>query len=663
MPLVTFQPSHQAVDVAPGTELLEAARQAGVVIAAPCGGKGTCGKCLAHIVTGTVASDSLGMLSQMAVAEGFVLACKTTVQQTPVTVEVMEQIGRSKGRFVDSADNLKLVVEALVPRERDYAPLATKHHTLVPAPQLQDGLSDADRLSRQLQTDFGRTEVHLSLHALRHLAVALRVPSPSLFDFDAGAEGSVPVRPPVPAADSAGAYNGEITVTVIRRSGRCLVIEVEPGDTMARHYGIAVDIGTTTVALQLVYLPLGTILCTFTDYNDQVDCGLDVISRINFAKKPERLAELRRRVLGTVNRLLRQALESEELRATDMVNAVLSGNTTMTHLLLGLAPEFIRLEPYTPTLMTVPELRAGDLGLEIHPDARVVISPAVGSYVGGDITAGLLCTDLATDRAEVCLFIDIGTNGEVVIGNQEFLLACACSAGPAFEGGGIDCGMRAASGAIDRVDIDPATGAPTVTTIGGGKPKGICGSGMIALLANLLQTGWLDAAGKFNRSRPSPHILGEGRHARFRLATAEDSGTGKMLTISELDIDNLIRAKAAIYAACDVMLAQVGMTFGDIACFYIAGGFGRSLVLEHAKVIGLIPDLPVEKFRYIGNSSLMGSYMILLSDAWRQKQTALANRLTYLELSTDPAYMDAYTGALFLPHTDAARFPSINLPK
>ncbi len=639
MPLVTFQPSHQTVEVPPGTELLEAARQAGVVIAAPCGGKGTCGKCLAHIAAGAVASDSLGLLSPAAVAEGFVLACKTTVQQTPVTVQVMEQIGRSKGRFTDSADNLKLVTAALIPRERDYAPLATKHHTLVPAPQLQDGLSDADRLSRQLQTDFGQTEVHLSLHALRQLAAALRVPS------------------------SDGEYNGEITVTVIRRPGRCLVIEIEPGDTMARHYGIAVDIGTTTVALQLVYLPLGTILCTFTDYNDQVDCGLDVISRINFAKKPERLAELRRRVLGTINRLLRQALEREELRTTDLVNAVLSGNTTMTHLLLGLAPEFIRLEPYTPTLMTVPELRAGDLGLEIHPDARVVISPAVGSYVGGDITAGLLCTDLATDRAQLSLFIDIGTNGEVVIGNHEFLLACACSAGPAFEGGGIDCGMRAAAGAIDRVDIDPATGAPTVTTIGGGKPKGICGSGMIALLANLLQTGWLDAVGKFNRSRPSPHILGEGRHARFRLATAEDSGTGKMLTISELDIDNLIRAKAAIYAACDVMLAQIGLTFGDIACFYIAGGFGRSLVLEHAKVIGLIPDLPVEKFKYIGNSSLMGSYMILLSDAWRQKQTALANRLTYLELSTDPAYMDAYTGALFLPHTDAARFPSIKLPR
>ena len=228
MPLVTFQPSHQTVEVPPGTELLEAARQAGVVIAAPCGGKGTCGKCLAHIAAGAVASDSLGLLSPAAVAEGFVLACKTTVQQTPVTVQVMEQIGRSKGRFTDSADNLKLVTAALIPRERDYAPLATKHHTLVPAPQLQDGLSDADRLSRQLQTDFGQTEVHLSLHALRQLAAALRVPS------------------------SDGEYNGEITVTVIRRPGRCLVIEIEPGDTMARHYGIAVDIGTTTVALQQV---------------------------------------------------------------------------------------------------------------------------------------------------------------------------------------------------------------------------------------------------------------------------------------------------------------------------------------------------------------------------------------------------------------------------
>ncbi|MFA4945742.1 MAG: ASKHA domain-containing protein [Lentisphaeria bacterium] len=668
MPLVTFQPSGKTVDVSPGTELMDAARRAGVVIAAPCGGKGTCGKCLVHVRAGEVASDSLGALSQATVKEGFVLACKTKVKQTPVVVEVLEQIGRAKGRFLDSADNLKLVAEELIPRERDYEPLATKHHTLIPAPRLQDGLADADRLSRQLQTDFGETEVRLSLYALRKLAAALRTPSPE-YRGDA-----IPASPRAPLASgtatlpkmvesAGGEYNGEITVTVIRRPGHCLVMDVEPGDTMSRHYGIAVDIGTTTIAVQLVYLPLGTILGTGTEYNDQVDCGLDVISRINYAKKPERLEELRQRVVATINRLLRQVLASEDLRPADVVTAVLSGNTTMTHLLLGLPPEFIRLEPYTPTVMAAPEPRAGDLGLEIHPDAPVVLSPAVGSYVGGDITAGLLCTDLAADRDEVCLFIDIGTNGEVVIGNRDFLLACACSAGPAFEGGGIDCGMRAAHGAIDHVAVDARTGAPTITTIGGEKPKGICGSGMISLLSNLLQSGWLDAAGKLDRTRPSPYIhLDGGRHARYLLAPAEASGTGKPVSISELDIDNLIRAKAAIYSACAIMLKQVGLTFNDIARFYIAGGFGRSLVLEHAKVIGLIPDLPAERFHYIGNSSLMGSYMILLSDAWRQKQAALANRMTYLELSTDPGYMDEYTGALFLPHTDASRFPTVKLP-
>jgi len=238
-------------------------------------------------------------------------------------------------------------------------------------------------------------------------------------------------------------------------------------------------------------------------------------------------------------------------------------------------------------------------------------------------------------------------------------MTCACSAGPAFEGGGIDCGMRAALGAIERVEIDPATGVCKSGTIGDTKPVGICGSGMIALIADLFITGWIDPAGKLNRSKPSPAIQVEGRKASYAIATAAQSGTGKALRISESDIENIIRTKGAIYSACALMLEQVGLGFDDLAHVYIAGGFGRFLDLRKATILGLVPDLPPERFKYIGNASLMGSYMTLISKDYHQRQIELANRMTYIELSTDPSYMDHYTAALFLPHTDPSLFPSV----
>jgi uncharacterized 2Fe-2S/4Fe-4S cluster protein (DUF4445 family) len=285
----------------------------------------------------------------------------------------------------------------------------------------------------------------------------------------------------------------------------------------------------------------------------------------------------------------------------------------------------------------------------------------VGSYVGGDITAGILCTDLSTDSKENNLFIDIGTNGEIVIGNNEFLIACACSAGPAFEGGGIENGMRAALGAIESVQIDEKTGKAKYTTIGEVKPKGICGSGMIELLANLFLTGWIDNAGKLSRTRQSGAIAVEGKYAYYIVAPAEESANGKPIRISELDIENIMRAKAAIYSACSLMLEQTHLKFEDLSHIYIAGGFGRSLNLENAITIGLIPDLAREKFKYIGNSSLMGSYMILVSQEYCERQIRIARHMTYLDLSIEPNYMNQYTGALFLPHTDINRFPTVKM--
>ena len=642
MSTVVAHPSRKTASVAAGTDLLDALRAAGVAVDSPCGGKGTCGKCMVRIVEGEVASESHGTLPPAAIIEGYVLACRTKVGQTALTVEVPEPANMESGKFSDS-DETHLVRSELLPKNADFDPLAVKWLLQVPPPQLESGMSDLDRLTRAVQRDWGQLPVHCPLDVIRVLADTLRAPEAMTG----------------PAVLEAGC--AAVTATLIREPHQYHVIRLEAGDTTTRHFGLAIDIGTTTIAVQLINLVRGQILATATDYNGQIPCGLDVISRINYARRPPaaaHLGELRTRVLETINRLIAQISALHGVAPHEICNAVVSGNTTMTHLFLGLIPEYIRLHPYAPTVLHSPYLSAGPIGLAIHPDSWVYLSPCVGSYVGGDITAGILCTDLALDTDELSLFVDIGTNGELVIGNRDFLVTTACSAGPAFEGAGIECGMRASVGAIEKVSIDAATGVARFSTVGNVPPRGICGSGMIDLAANLFTTGWIDPAGKFDRARTSSAIRLEGKRAKYVLAAADGAGD-KEIYVTELDIDNIIRAKAAIYSACALLLHQLNLGFADLTHLYIAGGFGRFLNLEKAITIGLLPDIPREKFHYIGNSSLMGSYMVAVSQRFRERQLELAGRMTCLELSADPAYMDQYTGALFLPHTDPARFPSV----
>ena len=629
MPVIKFEPSGVAVEVMDGSELLDAAKKAGVEINAPCGGKGVCGKCKVRIASGDVNAENLEVLSADDVDAGYVLACKSKISDSDLVVEIPDAESRAGGKFTDTSADAKLVRQELLPRKWQYDPLAVKWLLEVEQPQLDDGLSDLDRLTRAIQKDWGKKDVLYDLALIRKVADMLR------------------------------SDGGKVTVTMVREPDKYHVIGIESGDTTTRGYGIAVDIGTTTVAVQLVRLSQAKVVATMTDYNDQIACGLDVISRINYAKTAERLAELRDKVLATINRLIEKLASENSIRPEDICDAVISANTTMVHLLLGLNPEYIRLAPYTPTVLKVPYLAACDVGININSSSWIYITPSAGSYVGGDITSGLLCTDVTTDTEDVSLFIDIGTNGELVIGNGEFLMTCACSAGPAFEGGGIEYGMRASTGAIEKVEINRQTGIAEFQTIGGGKAKGICGSGMISLLAELFLNGWLDAGGKLNREKSSDAIIADGRVAKYVIATADKSDSGKAIMISELDIENIIRAKAAIYSACAMMLEQLDMGFEDLAKVYIAGGFGRFLDLENARVIGLIPDLPLEKFQYIGNASLMGSYMVLISNEFHQKQIELANRMTYVDLSSDSSYMDQYTAALFLPHTDTSVFPTV----
>ena len=627
MPIVTFLPSNKTIEVPIGTELLVAARFAEIQFDAPCGGKGTCGKCLMRIVSGQV--DSKSIISPELAMEHYVASCRSFIKENDITVEIPKQFDTLSGKFDFDSEAIKLIDKDLIPGKWQYNPLVYKNYIEVFSPKPDDGLSDFDRIVRCIQSEFGKIEISCTLSALKKLPGVIR-------------QG-----------------DGKVTAMLVREPGKFHVIDIETGDRSNSFYGLAIDIGTTTIAVELVHLPEAKILTAKTDYNNQVACGLDVISRINYAGTPERLEELRARVVGTINKLINDLIGEQQIDRNDICNASIAGNTTMLHLLLGLDPENIRLEPYTPVVYQMPYLTATETGIDINPNSWVSIAPSVGSYVGGDITSGLLCTALSTDSEEVNLFIDIGTNGEMVLGNNDFLMCCACSAGPAFEGGGIEFGMRAATGAIDKVEIDNETGKAALQTIGDVKPIGICGSGMISLLANLFLSGWIDANGKFDRSGKSPSIVVEDRSPYYVLATSEESDLGKPIIIKEIDIENIIRAKAAIYSAFSLMLKSLSIDFSDISTIYIAGGFGRFLDIETAIVIGLLPDLPREKFKYIGNSSLTGAYMVLISQDYRQKQKDLASKMTYLDIGSIPGYMDEYTGAMFLPHTNAGLFPTV----
>jgi len=615
MPVVRFLPGDRLAEVPAGTLLHDAAVAAGIPdLDLPCGGQGTCGLCLVEIIG---PENEAGLR--------LVPACQTRVRQD-VTVRIPE---RQELAMQVVGDSHFLVSRELLPDPSRLSPLFRRVPLTVPPASLDEHYSDWLRLTRALARAGLPEPYTAGLDLLRTLAAALRE------------------------------QDGRVTVAVEEAEAGSRLLEVTPGHEAWRAFGLAVDIGTTTVAVQLADLTDGRVLGTATSYNLQIRRGADIISRIEYARTPERQAELRGLVLETVNGLVEELAAGAQVSRMEIRAAFLAGNTTMMHLLLGLPPQHIREAPYVPTVNPVPPLAAGDVGLEIHPDAVVRWAPGVGSYVGGDITAGLLSTDFQVTRDEVFLFMDIGTNGEIVIGNADWMIGCACSAGPAFEGSGIKCGMRAAPGAIEHLEIGETLESVTYKVIGGGMPAGICGSGLICLLGQLLLRGLVDPAGRLNMEQETDRLITAGQGRAFLLERAARTATGQDLVITEADIDNLIRTKAAIYSAGSLILQSVGLTWDRIARVYIAGGFGRYLNVADAVLIGMLPDLAPRRFRYIGNSALTGAYIALLSREHRRRLAGMASQLTYLDLSSNPQYMDSYVKAMFLPHTEVGQFPSV----
>ncbi len=427
-------------------------------------------------------------------------------------------------------------------------------------------------------------------------------------------------------------------------------------DAVEGDYGIAVDIGTTTVSMLLIDLMRGDIAAKVSAGNGQIRYGADVINRIIQSSKAGGKERLRKAICEeTLVPMIETLIEQSNVPREKIVRCVIAGNTTMNHLFVGADAESIRLEPYIPEFLELHGKTAADVNLPILPTAPVIIAPNVGSYVGGDITAGTLDT-LLWISPKMTLFVDLGTNGELVFGNSDFTLCCACSAGPAFEGGDISCGMRATNGAIEACVIDEETMEPKLTIIGeeGTRPAGLCGSGLIDTIAELFRCKIITARGKFDKT--GYRIKRDEYGASYVLAFSSETADGKEISISEIDLDNFIRAKGAIYSAIASMLNSLDMDVSCIDRIFIAGGIGSGINIENAISIGMLPKIDLSKYKYIGNSSLVGACAMLISDDATNKTFELGQNMTYLELSVHPGYMDEFVAACFLPHTDAGLF-------
>jgi len=441
---------------------------------------------------------------------------------------------------------------------------------------------------------------------------------------------------------------------------------VGPGDVSAGNFGIAADIGTTSVVTKLADLSTGEILGTKAARNTQARHGDDIITRIIFAEKTEGLEELHRLIIDNLNGLI-SALADEAGIKTDEIRAIVcAGNTTMLHLLLKINPAYLRRGPCTPAAASMPLIRASETGIRINPGGLLACLPGVSSYVGADIVAGVLASGIYEEN-NPCLLIDMGTNGEIALGSKEWLACCAASAGPAFEGSGVRCGVWAMEGAIQKIEINPVNGKIKYSTIGGAKPVGICGSGYIECIAEMLRSGIIDRSGRIKEHGipgNAPTDIRKGTDGlEMVLVKAKESASGSDIVITQADITNLILSKGAIYTAASVLLKKTNLKFSEVEKIYLAGGFGSYLSIDKSICIGLLPDVPREKFRYIGNSSLAGAKLSLLSGRAMEEAGAIAKKMTYIELSTEPSFMNDYTGSLFLPHTDLDLFPTSCLLK
>ena len=617
-----------------GDNLLELARRANVAIDAPCSGNGSCGKCRVKLIEGEVDTIKSRHITAEEFDAGWRLSCNCkVVTDCVVFVPDIASAYQSRMKTADLSSPKEIAIfEECQNNLRESGIEFTNSFRSVVVemeePTLDDTMPDNERLTWAVQSALGVENVKIPFSVMVKLAHTLR-----LNRFKVCVKGEL-------------------------QGDTFLCMEVcDPADTAI--VGCAIDIGTTTVTMVLTDLESGKLLAKGSSGNGQIRYGADVINRIIEQGRPGGKKKLQDAIVKeTLTPIIANLCRTAGISSRSILRLCVAANTTMNHLFVGVDAESVRMEPYIPSFFAWEGMLAGDLKLPANPMAPVIIAPNIGSYVGGDITAGTLAAGL-WDRDEMSLFIDLGTNGEIVFGNRDFMMSCACSAGPAFEGGDISCGMRATDGAIEACTIDKETMEPTLTIVGekGQKPVGICGSGIIDIISELFRCSIINAKGLFSREgervKRDTHGMG-----RYVLASASESETGREIAINEVDIDNFIRAKGAIFSAIDTLLSAVDMTVDMIDNVYVAGGIGSGINMANSVNIGMLPDVELSKYHYIGNSSLTGAYAMVMSDEANAKCTEVGANMTYLELSTHPGYMDSFVAACFLPHTDASLFPN-----
>lgn len=614
-----------------GETLLDVARKANIPIDAPCSGNGSCGKCRVKIVSGKGKSKKSIHISEDEYSQGIRLACHTLVDGDMI-VEVPKTATsyQSGMRISDLSSPEETAIfeatfedirQASIPIENGFSILDLD----MEPPTVENPMPDNERIVRDIQRRTGTERVAIPLSVMQVLPDRMRE----------------------------GDFKLKCAVKISK--GCTYVYNVAVMSDTLRAVGIALDIGTTSVSALAVDMNSGTILAKASAGNAQIRYGADVINRIVESTREGGLKRLQKAVIDeTVNPLIEKMCHGANIHPWEICRVSVAANTTMNHLFTGINPDPLRKEPYVPAFYELEAIYARDIGLIANPNASVIFAPNVGSYVGGDITAGTFAS-MMWNRDEFTLFIDLGTNGEIVLGNRDFLMSCACSAGPAFEGGEISCGMRATDGAIEAVSIDRDTMDPTYRTIGGVAPVGICGSGIIDLVGELFLCGIIDARGRFVKE--GERILrDEYGVARYVIAFGDESGTSRELAIDEVDIESFIRAKGAIYSAIITMLDSLSMEQDMIESVLVAGGIGSGINIKNAIRIGMFPNLPEDRFSYIGNTSLTGSYAMLLSDKAAERIQDIGRNMTYLELSVNPRYMDEFIAACFLPHTNSSLF-------
>ncbi len=622
MPIVTFLPGYRKVSVPEGATLLDAARAAGLSMNVVCGGEGKCGKCQVYVREGAVSFDRgkyRRFFSDDDLARGACLAC-----QARITGDV--QVDVPAGSLIEEQ---KILVEIPGMKEVPLNPAVRKYMVSLEPPSLEDTTPDLARLLEGVERQGGPppARVYAPLGVLCSLPQVLR------------------------------RSGWRVTATVALVPGGYRLSSVDEGDTTGRLYGAAVDLGTTTIVVYIRDLIDGRILATASNYNRQISCGEDILSRVNFSRKSG-LARLQQLAAESINDALTAAADAAGIDREEIYEVVIAGNTVMTHLLLGIDPAYMIAEPYIPVVRRMLSTAAGRIGIAAHTNAGVYTFPAVSNFIGGDIIADIMATGMA-ERDEATLMVDIGTNFEAVLGNSDWMLSCAGAAGPALEGGEVLFGMRANPGAIERVRIDPDTLAPSFSTINGVRPRGICGSGLIDLLAELFRACIIDRTGGINLGLDHPRIRRGQYYPEFVVAWKEKTSIGKDIVITEGDIKNLIMSKAAIHAACMTLLDAAGLAPTDIGRICFSGAFGNYISKENAVTIGLIPEISPECIENIGNGAITGANIALVDRRRRKELDGLARRITYIELNADPSFMDRYTSSCFLPHTDFTLFPRV----